>query len=429
MMTTDLALIGRLGDAALAAAALAHTVLFAAFTIGMGLVSAVAPLAAQAYGAREPRMVRRALRVGLWTAFVLGVPVTLVQFRGEHILIALGQVPEAAALAGRYLSGMAWAIIPAWTFIALRNFMGAVNRPGMAAVDHARRHPDQRCPGLCPDIWRVRPARARPHGRRSGHRAGRCRHVHRGNRNRLHAAPLQEVSRARTLLASRLAAAHQADRHRPPDLGRLAAGVRAVCGSGTADGPHRHGGGGRPSDRAAGRGDALHGALRHSDGRHGAGGAGGGPARCRRHAPSGLRGADAGRRLHGGHDAHRGDDAACHPLPLPWGRGAPVGGDGGAGRDLAGVGCQLLHDRRRADGGRRRAAGSQRHARAAAVLGVQLLGDRFREQPVARLLGWPRRRRRVDRPLARHRRLCRPAGVALPCAYGAQLLPAVPAPG
>ena len=72
MMTTDLALIGRLGDAALAAAALAHTVLFAAFTVGMGLVSAVAPLAAQAYGAREPRMVRRALRVGLWAAVHAG---------------------------------------------------------------------------------------------------------------------------------------------------------------------------------------------------------------------------------------------------------------------------------------------------------------------------------------------------------------------
>ena len=132
MMTTDLALIGRLGDAALAAAALAHTVLFAAFTIGMGLVSAVAPLAAQAYGAREPRLVRRALRVGLWAAFMLGVPVTLVQLWGEEILIALGQAPEAAALASRYLAGMAWAILPAWVFIALRNFMGAVNRPGPA---------------------------------------------------------------------------------------------------------------------------------------------------------------------------------------------------------------------------------------------------------------------------------------------------------
>jgi MATE family, multidrug efflux pump len=129
MMTVDLVLIGRLGDSALAAAALAHTVLFAAFTVGMGLVSAVAPLASQAYGARQPRMVRRALRVGLWAAAILGVPMTLVQFWGEGILLALGQQPEAAALAGRYLAGMTWAIIPAWVFIALRNFMSSVNRP------------------------------------------------------------------------------------------------------------------------------------------------------------------------------------------------------------------------------------------------------------------------------------------------------------
>jgi MATE family multidrug resistance protein len=129
MMTTDLALLGRLGDHVVAAASLAHTVLFAAFTLGMGLVSAVAPLAAQAYGARDPRMVRRALRVGLWSVAMLGLPMTLVQFQGEAILLALGQPPETAALAGRYLMGMAWAIIPGWTFIALRSFMGAVNRP------------------------------------------------------------------------------------------------------------------------------------------------------------------------------------------------------------------------------------------------------------------------------------------------------------
>ena len=49
MMTTDLALLGRLGDAVVAATALAHTVLFASFTLGMGLVGAVAPLASQAY--------------------------------------------------------------------------------------------------------------------------------------------------------------------------------------------------------------------------------------------------------------------------------------------------------------------------------------------------------------------------------------------
>jgi len=37
MMTTDLAFIGRLGDGAVAAAALAHTIFFVSFTVGMGL--------------------------------------------------------------------------------------------------------------------------------------------------------------------------------------------------------------------------------------------------------------------------------------------------------------------------------------------------------------------------------------------------------
>ncbi len=59
MVTSDLILIGHLSDKAIAGAALGQTVMFAAFMLGMGLVSAVAPLAAQAFGAREPRMVRR----------------------------------------------------------------------------------------------------------------------------------------------------------------------------------------------------------------------------------------------------------------------------------------------------------------------------------------------------------------------------------
>jgi multidrug resistance protein, MATE family len=93
MMTIDLALIGRLGDSAVAAAALAHTILFTAFVFGLGLVTAVTPLASQAVGARQPRMVRRALRVGLW------------------------------------VDGLAWCLVPAWWFISLRNFMSALDRP------------------------------------------------------------------------------------------------------------------------------------------------------------------------------------------------------------------------------------------------------------------------------------------------------------
>ena len=142
MMTTDLALVGRLGDGAVAAAALASSVFFMSFTFGMGLVSAVAPLAAQAFGARNPRMVRRSLRVGLLAALMISLPMILPPLYGEQILLALGQAPATARLAQEYLLGLAWGIAPALWFLAIRGFMGAVNRPE---------------PGLWIRWWRSRP--------------------------------------------------------------------------------------------------------------------------------------------------------------------------------------------------------------------------------------------------------------------------------
>jgi MATE family multidrug resistance protein len=129
MMATDLAFIGRLGNEAVAAAALAGTVYFVSFTIGMGLVSAVAPLAAQAFGARDSREVRRALRTGLWAALLISLPIMPFSLYGEPILLALGQAPAAAGLAQHYLFGLVWGVTPALWFMAIRGFMGAVNRP------------------------------------------------------------------------------------------------------------------------------------------------------------------------------------------------------------------------------------------------------------------------------------------------------------
>src|ERR1700675_921915 len=129
IITTDLALIGRLGDEAVAAAALAHTVFFVSFTFGMGLMSAVAPLAAQAFGARNPHRIRRSLRVGLWAALLIALPMMALSFRGEQILLMLGQSPVAADLAQQYLLGLTWSILPALWFLAIRGFMSAVNRP------------------------------------------------------------------------------------------------------------------------------------------------------------------------------------------------------------------------------------------------------------------------------------------------------------
>jgi multidrug resistance protein, MATE family len=129
MMTTDLAFIGRLGNEAVAAAALAGTVYFVSFTFGMGLVSAVAPLAAQAFGAGDAHLVRRSLRTGLWAALLISVPIMMFPLSGKHLLLALGQEPAAATLAQNYLSGLVWGVMPALWFLAIRGFLGALNRP------------------------------------------------------------------------------------------------------------------------------------------------------------------------------------------------------------------------------------------------------------------------------------------------------------
>jgi MATE family multidrug resistance protein len=129
MFTCDLLLIGRLGESAVAAASLAHTVFFACFVLGMGVMLAAAPLAAQAFGAGDQPMIGRATRTGLWAAIAIGLPFTLLQAWGEPILLLLEQPPDAAAMAGQYLLPLSWCTIPAFFFIVLRGFMGAVNRP------------------------------------------------------------------------------------------------------------------------------------------------------------------------------------------------------------------------------------------------------------------------------------------------------------
>ncbi|MER9312937.1 MATE family efflux transporter [Mesorhizobium australicum] len=129
MMTTDLAFIGGIGTEAVAAAALGARVYLVSMTFCMGLMAAIAPLGAQAFGANNLTVLRCLLRMGLWAALVLSLPIMTFALRGEQILLALGQAPDAARLAERYLFGLAWGVGPAMGFLAIRSFLGAVNRP------------------------------------------------------------------------------------------------------------------------------------------------------------------------------------------------------------------------------------------------------------------------------------------------------------
>ncbi|MDE0147511.1 MAG: MATE family efflux transporter [Rhodospirillaceae bacterium] len=129
MSTVDVLMIGRLGKEALAGAALGSTLIFLWSVTGMGLVTAVAPLAAQAFGAEDPVGVRRVTRQGLWVTALVSVPGLFALLAMEPVLLWMDQPAVAVRGAGDYLAMVAWSLPMIVGFVVLRCFGAALNRP------------------------------------------------------------------------------------------------------------------------------------------------------------------------------------------------------------------------------------------------------------------------------------------------------------
>ncbi|NMU93477.1 MATE family efflux transporter, partial [Achromobacter ruhlandii] len=136
MTVTDVMFIGHLGSQALAASALGANLYSAIAFFALGLVSATAPMAARAEGARRNsvREVRRTVRQGFWSALLISVPGCLALWFGEHSLLLLRQPPELAAPAGQYLRALLWAMPPFLGFLVLRSFVAALQQPRWAFI-------------------------------------------------------------------------------------------------------------------------------------------------------------------------------------------------------------------------------------------------------------------------------------------------------
>jgi len=142
MTTTDVVVIGRLGPAALAAAALATNLYFAFLIFAIGIVTATAPMMARELGRNRHsvRDIRRTFRQGLWSAIAVSVPMWIVLWQAEWVLLALGQEPALAAEAARYMHTLQWSILPFLFYIVVRSLISALERPmsamwaGLAAI-------------------------------------------------------------------------------------------------------------------------------------------------------------------------------------------------------------------------------------------------------------------------------------------------------
>jgi MATE family multidrug resistance protein len=134
VMTTDVVMLGRLGKHALAAAAIGNTVFYFNWLIGIGPVSALAPMIAQARGARKnaDAEVRRIARMGLWSIVLLAPPLMLILLFGRQILLLAHQEPSLAAGAGVFVSFLAIGLPFSLIYQGLRNISTALGRPTSA---------------------------------------------------------------------------------------------------------------------------------------------------------------------------------------------------------------------------------------------------------------------------------------------------------
>ncbi len=132
----DVIFVARLGQQSLAAASLAVAI-FALLNFGfLGLTGAVAPLVAAQLGRRRSavREIRRSLRMALWLAVLCGIAGMGICLMGERFMLATGQNPAIAALAGDFLLVLSLALPPMLVGNVLRSFVSAMGRPVFATA-------------------------------------------------------------------------------------------------------------------------------------------------------------------------------------------------------------------------------------------------------------------------------------------------------
>lgn len=134
MNTADTIMVGPLGAEALAAVGIGSAIHFLGVVFSVGVVVGLAPIVSQAFGAGDFDRCRRALVQGLWVALVLSVPMVLMNLLGEPIARGLGQDAAIAVLAGEYMETLAWGVPGFFLFVALRQYLEAMNRPASPMV-------------------------------------------------------------------------------------------------------------------------------------------------------------------------------------------------------------------------------------------------------------------------------------------------------
>jgi MATE family multidrug resistance protein len=117
----DAIMAGRLGAETLAAVAVGGSIWFFGFTICLGTLMAISPIAARHNGAGNPEMIGRYTRQGIYLGIFVAVIIILAfyQFVGSALAV-IGIAPDFRELTRGYVLAIVWGAPAIFTFLALR---------------------------------------------------------------------------------------------------------------------------------------------------------------------------------------------------------------------------------------------------------------------------------------------------------------------
>lgn len=120
MTTADTIMAGRLGALQLAAVAVGANYVGIFYLTGLGLLMALSPTIAHAYGAKRTAVVGIYFRQSLWLAALCGLIALAGLLFTEPFLLAIGTPADVAALSARYVRALAPGLPAMFGFLALR---------------------------------------------------------------------------------------------------------------------------------------------------------------------------------------------------------------------------------------------------------------------------------------------------------------------
>jgi MATE family multidrug resistance protein len=128
MALTNTIMVGHLGAVALSAVGLGGALAFTVSIVCQQTLSAVAPLAARAIGAGDPRIAGQVAAAGLVLAAIAAGPIMLLLSFAGRLLAAIGYDPALAAEIGAYLDALRWGVPGFLAFGVMRALLAAAHR-------------------------------------------------------------------------------------------------------------------------------------------------------------------------------------------------------------------------------------------------------------------------------------------------------------